>query len=90
MVKYNRKWCLKHCPYRRNGQSLKWNYFRTLNNIYFYPIDCNNKPCLCLSSNYMLYSNNYKIIEKFIEENIDMEKTINDILFIINQKRPIL
>jgi hypothetical protein len=26
----------------------------------------------------MLYSNNYKIIEKFIEENIDMEKHAKD------------
>ena len=75
MVKYNRKWCLKHCPYIKENKKLRFQSYKTLYNLCFYPItDKINNPCIKIPDGFYIFETNSKKIEKYIKENVDMEK----------------
>ena len=79
MIKYNKKWCLEHCPYIKEDKKLRFQSYRTLDNLCFYSItDKLNKVCIKVPLNYFMYETNSKKIENFIKENVNMEEHEKD------------
>lgn len=81
MIKYNKKWCQENCPYL-HGDKIKWDFTVKIDNNLKPNINFKVKSdgsCYCIELKKTAMEccgglRNKKNIEKFIKENIDMEK----------------
>lgn len=90
MIKYNRKWCLKHCPYIKGNKKFKWTMalpepIKPSSGRYFEGIFMNmGKSFFCTTikgNKNPICISDYPVglifendLEEFIKENVDMEE----------------
>lgn len=77
MIKYDRKFCLKYCPYRdKYNKKFLWKTYFTSNGLFFYVVTAKgiNKPCIVNEDEVFFHSNKSKDVENYIKNEIDMER----------------
>ena len=74
MVKYNKKWCLKNCPYINGNKNFRWKYYNSMEGIGFFVMVNNKKFPVCIKlANGYVFKNESNFLLRMLKEHADME-----------------
>ena len=75
MVKYNKKWCLKNCPYINGNKNFRWKYYNSINGTHFFIMIKKNKFPVCVEiENGYVFKSESNFLLRMLNEHVDMEK----------------